>query len=298
MFGDLAAVAGGVNRWHHSRRPTPIQAQTVIRMNRDTLYSVAIVDLGSEVMLTVPDAGERYMSVMVVDQDHYVNEIIHDAGDHVISPTLHRSRFVAVAARILVDPNDVEDVAAVNALQDRFVLDVGGSGVFECPDYDKSTLDSTRKALLQLAGGLSGFERTFGMRSEVDPVRHLIGTAAGWGGLPEREAHYLNVSPGLPVDDYELRVVEVPVDGFWSISMYDRSGFFAANPYDAYTVNDVTAVAEPDGSVIVRFGGGEPTGENFLPVVDGWNYVVRLYLPRPAVLDGTWDFPSPVAVHP
>ena len=35
----------------------------------------------------------------------------------------------------------------------------------------------------------------FGTRDRVDPVRHLIGTAAGWGGNPEKDAFYPNVTP-------------------------------------------------------------------------------------------------------
>ena len=46
---------------------------------------------------------------------------------------------------------------------------------------------------MELAKGLSGFEHAFGAKNEVDPVRHLIATAAAWGGLPDREATYLNV---------------------------------------------------------------------------------------------------------
>jgi hypothetical protein len=26
--------------------------------------------------------------------------------------------------------------------------------------------------------------------------------------------------------------------------------------------------------------------------MDGWNYIVRLYRPGPAILDGSWTFPS------
>ena len=41
MMTGLMAAAGGVNRWQHNRVPTPLDQQTVIRMNRDTLYSFA-----------------------------------------------------------------------------------------------------------------------------------------------------------------------------------------------------------------------------------------------------------------
>jgi hypothetical protein len=45
MFAALQAHAGGVNQWFHYRVPTPVDQQTVIRMNRDTLYSAAVVDI-------------------------------------------------------------------------------------------------------------------------------------------------------------------------------------------------------------------------------------------------------------
>src|SRR4026208_1121061 len=32
---------------------------------------------------------------------------------------------------------------------------------------------------------------------------------------------------------------------------------------------------------------------NCIPIVKGWNYTVRLYRPRPEILDGTWKFPEP-----
>ena len=100
-------------------------------------------------------------------------------------------------------------------------------------------------------------------------------------------------TPGLPVGEYELTVgADVPVDGFWSISVYNADGFFEPNERDAYSVNSITAARNDDGSVTVRFGGdGDPT-RNSLPITDGWNYLVRLYRPRPEILDGAWTFPA------
>ena len=31
---------------------------------------------------------------------------------------------------------------------------------------------------------------------------------------------------------------------------------------------------------------------NCLPIMDGWNYIVRLYQPRKEIIDGTWTFPN------
>lgn len=55
-----AKTLGGLGRFQHSREPTAIDRQTVIRMNRDTLYSFAVFDLAAgPVTLSLPDAGKR-----------------------------------------------------------------------------------------------------------------------------------------------------------------------------------------------------------------------------------------------
>lgn len=292
MFSVLQAQAGGVNRLKHDRAPTPIENQPVIRMNRDTLYSIAIVDISEGATVALPAGGERYVSAMVVNQDHYINRILHDAGEHILTVEEFDTPWVAVAVRILADPADEGDLAAVNALQDQLVVDAKSSRPFEIPDYDTESFDGTRSAVLELGKHLRGFDHAFGSKKEVDPVRHLIGTAAGWGGLPDREACYISVDPGLPLGEYKLTVRDVPVDGFWSISLYNADGFFQANDRDAYSVNNITAVPNDDGSVTVRFGGCGGGQPNCLPIMEGWNYTIRLYRPRPEVLDGSWTFPA------
>jgi hypothetical protein len=292
MFASFVADAGGVNRLHHHRTPTPIEHQPVIRMNRDTLYSAAVVDISDGATVTVPDGGDRYVSVMVVNQDHYINRVIHEPGEHQLTVEEFDTPWVAVAARILVDPADEEDVASVNALQDELRIEAGSSKPFEQPDYDTASLDATRQALLELARHVGGFDHAFGGRGDIDPVRHLVCTAAGWGGLPDSEARYLSVEPGKAAGAYELTVRDVPVDGFWSISVYNAEGYFEPNDRGAYSVNNITAVPNDDGSITVHFGGCDDDRTNCLPIMDGWNYTVRLYRPRPEILDGSWTFPS------
>jgi hypothetical protein len=290
MMAGLQRDAGAVNLFSHNREPAPVDKQTVIRMNRDTLYSFAVVDISEGAALTVPDAGGRYLSVMVVNEDHYVNRVLHDPGRYELTVEELGTPYVVIAARTLVDPTDADDLAAVAAVQDGFALEAASGRTFEIPDYDTESLDRTRSALLSLAADLSSLSAMFGRRDDVDPVHHLIGTAAGWGGLPEHEAAYLGVFPNLPVGEYELDVADdVPVDGFWSISVYNADGFFEPNAKGAYSVNNITAARNDDGSVTVRFGG---SGDNSLPITDGWNYIVRLYRPHPVVLDGTWTFPG------
>jgi hypothetical protein len=88
-----------------------------------------------------------------------------------------------------------------------------------------------------------------------------------------------------------LTVRDVPVDGFWSITVYNAKGFMEPNDLNAYSVNSVTAKPNADGSVTVHFG-GNPESSNYLPITPGWNYTVRMYRPRKEVVDGTWRFPD------
>jgi hypothetical protein len=293
MMADLQRDAGGSNRFEHNRAPASVDKQTVIRMNRDTLYSFAVVDVAGGATLTVPDAGRRYLSVMAVDEDHYINRVFHDPGTYELTAADLGSPYVVLAARTLVDPRDPDDLAAVAALQDRLHLDVPGGRAFAPPEYDTASLDRTRRALLGLAADMTSFESSFGRREDVDPVHHLIGSAAGWGGLPDAEATYVGVSPGLPVGEYELTVgPDVPVDGFWSVSVYNAEGYFEPNERGAYSVNSITAAHDDDGGVTVLFGGDGDPARNSLPITDGWNYLVRLYRPRPEILTGAWTFPT------
>ncbi|HET7802494.1 MAG TPA: DUF1214 domain-containing protein [Humibacillus xanthopallidus] len=199
-----------------------------------------------------------------------------------------------VAVRTLVDPNNPDDLAVVAAIQDGVVLTAGSSEPFEAPDYDATSLDQTRDALLDLARNLSSFDRVFGTREEVEPVRHLIGTAAGWGGLPTSEAAYVGVDPKVAPGSYELTLKDVPADAFWSVSVYNAAGFFEPNASGRYTLNSVTADRNDDGSVTVRFVPDDSvTGSNTIPVPgEGWNYLIRLYRPRTEFFDGSWVLPA------
>ena len=79
---------------------------------------------------------------------------------------------------------------------------------------------------------------------------------------------------------YRLKVKDVPVDAFWSVSLYNADGYFQKNAYDAYSFNNITAKKNDDGSVSVQFGGCDGKIPNCLPIAKGWNYTVRLYRPR------------------
>jgi hypothetical protein len=111
--------------------------------------------------------------------------------------------------------------------------------------------------------------------------------------LPAEAATYANAVPEKNdgKTPYTLTVTDVPVYGFWSVTLYDDKGYMPVNEYNAYSFNNVTAKKAKDGSVTIHFG-GDPEADNFLPIVPGWNYIVRMYRPGPEILKGTWTFPA------
>jgi len=284
---------GGIGGFLHHRELSSIDHQVVIRQNRDTLYSAAVFDLDAgPVTVTLPDSAGRFMSLQVINEDHYTTQVGYAPATLGLTREAVGTRYVAVAVRTLVDPNDAADLAAVHALQDAVTVAQDAPGSFEVPDWDPVSQKTVRDALVTLATTLPDTKGMFGTAADTDPVRHLIGSANAWGGNPERDAFYLTVVPsqndGTTV--HRLTVEDVPVDGFWSVTVYNKDGYFTANEQNAYSLNNITAVKAADGSTTIQFGG---TGaDNLLPITPGWNYTVRLYRPRAEILDGAWTFPA------
>ncbi len=293
QFDKYVSLAGGVNRFYHFREPTPVNNQPTIRMNRDTLYSTSVVDIREGATLTLPDVGDRYMTAMIVNQDHYINKVFSGGGTYTLDMGTFDTPYVIVYMRTLVDAADPEDVAAVNEIQDQMAIEAASSKPFIPPNYDEDGFEKMVSTLLPLAPFVPNSFHMFGSKDEVEPIRHLLGTAGGWGGLPESEAFYMGADPGLPTGEYKIEVpAEVPVGAFWSISLYNVEGFFESNARNAYNVNSVTGERNDGGSMTVHLGGCEDDRVNCLPLMEGWNYVVRMYRPNAEILDGSWTFPK------
>jgi len=295
-MGGLVKDSGGIGKFNHRREVASIEHQTIIRLNRDTMYSSALFDLDAgPVTVTLPNAGKRFMSLQVISEDHYVPMVVYKPGTVTLTREKVGTRYVAVGIRTLVDPNDPKDVREVHALQDaiKFTQN-GGPGKFEVPEWDQASQKMVRDALLVLSSTASGFKGAFGKKGEVDPVARLLGAAAGWGGNPDKDATYLGVTPatndGTTV--HKVSVKDVPVDAFWSISVYNEKGYYEKNALNAYTINSITGKKGGDGSTTVQFGGCDGKIPNCIPIMKGWNYTVRLYRPRPEILNGKWKFPE------
>jgi hypothetical protein len=292
---------GAFGKFLHGRELAPIDQRGIIRPNRDTLYSFGVFDLDAgPVTIILPEGARRFMGMQVVNQDQYTPAVYYDAGPHTLTRDRIGTRYAMAVVRFLVNPSDRQEVRQVHSLQDAIKVSIKNPGRFEIPAWDEASLKKVRTALLQLGTTISDTRRMYGANSnEVDPVKHLIGSAMLWGGNPERDALYLPITPARNDGStiYKLTVGDVPVKGFWSLTVYDSGGYFHPNPGNAYSVNSITVKKGPDGLATIQFGNCDGNAPNCLPITQGWNYTVRLFLPRGEILDGSWTFPLAQAVR-
>jgi len=284
---------GALGKFLHIRQPTPIDKQDVIRMNRDTLYSAGVFDLSDPVTIIKPDAAGRFQSMMVISQDHSMLPVEHGAGEFTLTREKVGTRFAIVIFRTFVNANDPQDIKSANAMQDKISLRQKNAGTFETPDWDEASLKKVRDAIIVLASTRTSSKGMFGDKAKLNPISHLLGTAMGWGGNPEQAAMYDSVAPEKNdgKTPYRITVKDVPVDGFWSITVYNKAGFMEKNDQNSYSYNNVTADKNADGSITINFGGG-PGAINNMPITAGWNYTVRMYQPKQDIISGKWSFPK------
>lgn len=285
-----------IGKFTHLREPTTAENQPVIRMNQDTLYSGTVLDLSKPVTITLPEVGGRYMSMHVISQDHFCF-VEAEPGTYTLTEDNVGTRFAFVSLRTFYDAADPDDLAKAHAAQDKIEISGGGEGPFEAPDWNQEQLAVARKALNDLA--VLGFDTTyaFGRKEEVRPIDHLVGAAAGWGGLPVAAAMYIldSVEKNDGETPCAVTVKDVPVDAFWSITVYNADGYLEKNDLGRNSLNNSSAKPNEDGSYTIRFG-GDPGSDNYLPITDGWNYAIRMYEPRAEIIDGSWSFPAPQPV--
>jgi hypothetical protein len=291
-FANIQALAGAVNKFFHIRLPTPLDGQTVIRMNRDTLYSGAIIDTskGASIMLPKAPAG-RFISAEVIDNDHFCPAVFYDAGKHSIKSD---TRYVLVAVRIqLFHSDDPKEVAEVNALQDQLVVNAASGEPFQKPDWEPESLQMLTVQYANEAKALPSYKGLMGPRGTVDEAKRHLVAAAGWGLNPDEDATYLNYAGRHdPAKGYKATYKVPENNAFWSITVYGDDGYMKS---DNTIVNSSNAKMNPDRTFTVYFGSKALCGDvpNRVDVSPGWNFVMRVYRPGPSVLNGSYTLPTP-----
>jgi hypothetical protein len=297
MYQAIINMAGGTNKILHFRTFTPLDKQVVVRMNKDVLYSGGVFDAEKALTLNFPEMpDDRYASVQVLDNDHYLVDIIYKPGEYQIKGD---TRFLYVIIRIQVlDPSDKDEIAMINAIQDKLSIKSETNGEFPGFHWDTESLDKLRDEYKTEAQKLPNYNGMMGKRGHVakESQRHLA-AAAAWGLFPEQASTYLNYSGGFDSDKCYTATYEVPEnDAFWSISVYGGDGYIKSNNN---LINATNVHYNDDGTLTVYFGSEEKCGDvpNRVDISEGWNFLMRVYRPGESVLNGDYKLPDAVPVE-
>ena len=292
-FADFVRRAGGqVNTNAFVRKPTLLADQPVIRMNRDTLYGSAVIDTSGGATITVPKADDgRYLSVLVIDNDHYAPAVYYEPGTYQLPDD---TRYVLLLYRVqLLDDADPQDIAAANALQDQFIVQASSAVPFPAPQWDVDSMLALRRAYEPEFSAFAQFEPDWmGPRGAVNEETRHLAAAGAWGLFPERDAVYINYAGPTDASGCYTATYDIPeTDAFWSITVYGSDGFMKS---DRNVINDRNVTPNGDGTFTAFFGSEAACGAkpNRVDITEGWNFLMRIYRPGPAVLSRQYTLPD------
>lgn len=282
----------GVNKFEHRRVLVETDKQDVVRMNRDTYYSQATIDVSKGAFITLPEipAG-KYMSLEVITEDHRIQPMEYGAGTYNL--TTHTGDYVHVIVRL----DSTFSTDEIRKYQDQMQITAKSNNTFESIQVDKVSFDKVEHGLkVQVLDLLrtQGPEATFGMftnptdasKELFNKQKYAVGAAVGWGGAQIVDNVY-ELSPNYPMDQCHQATFADPEDkAFWSITTYDKKGFMFN---DLANINSNTAEVNKDGTYTVSFGCGKDAINNLETINDTgmFNLVIRHYIPTDKVkIDG------------
>jgi hypothetical protein len=289
----IAAVTNtnGVGVFMHNKKGADPKDRTVMRINFDTLYSSAVIDLKEELTLTMPDTNGRYQSAWIITEEHYMPMALEKPGVYKLNQENVGARYTMIVMRTQVNTQDPDDIAIVNTLQEKLKLSQKDKGSYVASNsWDMDEILNMRAKYMEIANEMST-DVMFGKKGDVPLKEHNAGTAFGWGGFTPKQAVYPGYFP-TSTEHQTLTLKDVPVKAFWSITVYDKEGYPKT---DTYNINSQFAVADEDGSVTINFG-GDKNAKNYMKTFPGWNFSLRMYQPTEAYFNGQWVKPELIIV--
>ncbi len=283
---DLA----GVNKFNHKRQLTPTDNQPVVRMNRDTYYSFAIVDVSKGASVTMPEIPEgKYMSIQPVTEDHRIQAMQYGAG--TFNLTTHTGTHLYVVVRL--DATFTE--AEAKEIQDKMSISANSDNLFAAAPVDEESfikVENALKAKMPAVIERDGVDALKGMFTDprdssnelFTQEKYELGAALGWGGAQMVDNIY-ELSGNYSADRcYQLTFEDPENLAFWSITVYNKKGFMF-NDLANYSSN--TAQANADGTFTISFGCGEdaPNNIEIANPSEEFNIAVRHYQPSKKVFE-------------
>lgn len=280
----------GVNTFLHKRQLTPTDNQPVVRMNRDTYYSMVVVDVSEGATITMPDIPEgKYMSIQPVTEDHRIQTMLYGSGTYDLNTHIGTHLYLIVR----LDATFTEEEAKV--IQDKMRVQAKSNKMFVTSPVNKKSFTEVENALKSKLPAIAERDGVYGMKGMfTDPrdesakdftdEKYQVGAAIGWGGAQMVDNIY-EVSGNLSTDKcYQLTFEDPKNTAFWSVTVYDKNGFMFN---DLANYSSDTAQPNKDGTYTISFGCGDdaPNNLQIKNASDMFNITIRHYQPSKRVLE-------------
>lgn len=270
----MAAIserAGGINKFLEMSTPSSNpKEQLVVRMNRDTHYSSAVIDMAGEVYLTIPET-DKYVTIQIVDENHATQPMIYGSGRHKISADTDHA-FVIVRA---LDDNARRNVK----------IEAESARPLEVKDWDMESFAKLDKAgNTEFSKGYDQSKAFGNKESGQTAYMNYVGAAGGWGGAMVVDNIYQTSDYMDAEGCYEMTFKDPNDKYFWSATVYNGDGYMFNDV--ANISSEMDPVKNADGTYTIRFGcDGQP---NNIPIREGnttgkFNVLVRHYGPSDEV---------------
>ncbi|TRX54942.1 DUF1214 domain-containing protein [Thalassomonas sp. M1454] len=291
----------GINKLLHKRELTPTDKQAVVRMNRDTYYSFATVDVSKGAYITMPEVPEgTYMSVQPVTEDHRIQAMTYGSGKFNL--TTHTGNYLHLVIRL----DSSLSKADAHKYQNMMKITANSSVPFTAKPVNKESfhkVENELKAQMPALFKAEGAEALYGMFTDprdsskemFTKKKYAIGAAIGWGGAQLVDNAY-EVSGNYPDNQCYQATFEDPKNkAFWSFTVYDKKGFMFN---DLASLNSNQAKANKDGTYTISFGCGDDAINNIKTKNDTgmFNLGIRHYMPSERVINGYRLLPTVKAV--
>lgn len=280
----------GINKFMHNRQLAPTNNQPVVRMNRDTYYSMAVVDVSRGAKIVMPDIPDgKYMSIQPVTEDHRIQAMIYGSGTFDL--TTHTGTHLYLIIRLDATFSETE----LKEIRDNMFLDAKSNEKFTTFPVNKKSfyeVEDQLRAKIPFIVNRDGAEGMRGMFTdprdksgqEFTDEKYQVGAAIGWGGAQMIDNIYELSENYSTVGCYQLTFEDPKNMAFWSITVYDENGFMF-NDLANYSSN--TAQANEDGTYTISFGCGEDAPNN-LEIANPsnlFNIAIRHYRPSARVIE-------------
>jgi hypothetical protein len=285
-----AEVARNFNRWAengannklmHMTDVTPSGPAPTVRMNRDSLYSAAILDTSTGIASVTLPEGDLYQSVLMVDTEGYAREFILVPGTHLV-PT--DTQFIWVLVRTGLE----KGLEEARRMQSLITVQGMGAGKYSTPVFDPDSLATLTRELIDEAINDDDGDLYYGdYPGQVDEIQRLRSTASGFGGM--NGTNMYKFVEAMPSDAcYQSTFTDPMATEFFSFTLYDTAGYLM----DGNTViNSRDMTVNADATYTVSIGCGDDAINNIsAPAgVETIGYAWRVYGASDEVENRSWD---------